>query len=429
MAFLLGLGLSNHWETEIIFIPGLVIYFFLNFPKEQGASLGIKPLMPLLVCFFLGLSPLLYLPLRSPLNPVLNLGSPDRLTLFLADLSRHYVSEREPSLMGTLGKVMAGKGSWGSLGSLGEKILKNQGLSLSAHLWREWGLPGLILILWGLGAWYGSRGKKILLFILVSLTCLFLSLLSFLFIQKEGNSDWILDNFLLPSNWMAALFITAGLTAFLIRLKSSPTRLFPLACVLTGAIPLLTAFQNFPNLRQDGQLLPYDYGENLLKSTPRNALFFAESDPDYFSLYYLQQVAHQRSDVRMVPAFILFESWGVRQTERLYPELGLSASSVSFPDHFARILYATSELVGKSRGRIPVAFSYFNGAFHQNYLARNPDLLFEKSGIVYVIHDPALPPPPQALAGNLNLRQMQDFSPLPSLDALEEVYREAGLFP
>jgi hypothetical protein len=179
------------------------------------------------------------------------------------------------------------------------------------------------------------------------------------------------------------------------------------------------------------QTVRFDYGENLLKSLPDGSIFFAESDDDYFSLYYLQNVERRRPDIRMIPSFVLFEDWGVEQVERLRPPVGSTASGMSFPDPISRIVFASSEIVATSRGKSVCATSYFNGAFHRYYLARHPSLSARKSGVVLLLDDALSARGPFLPVSALRVRGPgENPAPRrPTLDGIRDVYRAAGLVP
>jgi hypothetical protein len=168
---------------------------------------------------------------------------------------------------------------------------------------------------------------------------------------------------------------------------------------------------------------------NLLKSLPAGSLFFAEGDEDYFPLYYLQGVEGRRPDVKMIPTFILFESWGTVEMESLFTGLGLTASSQKFPDPISRLIYSTSEIIKKNSDKTPCAFSYFEGAFHRFYLFPNPRLLSLRSGIVMELDSPASAKGPWLETKNLRIRHSKDFqtNPHPSLEGIRAVYQKAGV--
>ncbi len=429
--FIFGLGFSNHWETHLLFFPLLAVIFIkislakvsLNLPSPKRAPL-------LLGLFLIGASPLLYLPLRAHLEPILNLGNPDTHSYFLADFFRHYTSERETSLAGAFFEALRGASSWKPFQDAFQQIMEIQGRQISAHLWEEIKLPGLLLSGLGLFVWARSNLRKELLAVLFSFALLLLALCSAAWIPTGPSALWYVDNFLIPANWTAGFLAAGGLYGLYQSWPQSKLKIFTLT-LMSATLLFSLAFSNFENENQKYQMMRYDYGVNLLKSTPRGAILFAEADEDYFPLYYLQAVGHQRPDVRMIPAFILFEPWGVSQIEKRYPELGLTASSVSFPDHFAQIIYAVSEIVVKNRGKRPIGFSFFNGAFHHYYEALHPQLPTQRSGMILELKNPltqALPPLPLE---KLRTRHWLDCpsNQHPSLHEIRLVYKILGLSP
>jgi hypothetical protein len=86
-----GLSLTNH-STSHLFIPALFFYFLIVDAKfltrfkymASGILYGIA-----------GLLPLLYLPIASAADPVLDWGNPETLTGFIRTISRHQYAELE----------------------------------------------------------------------------------------------------------------------------------------------------------------------------------------------------------------------------------------------------------------------------------------------------------------------------------------------
>ena len=397
---LFGLGFTNHWQTQVIFLPILLVLPIKRFLTPKNWILGS-------VFFILGTSVLLYLPIRSNLHPGWNLGEPDNLSRFLDSFFRRYVDDRERGLVGLLFQVLQGRASWGDLFQLAHRILDLQGPALGAHLVKDMTWPGLGLAFGGLFAPWSERGKKVLLFVLLPFLFLLLVFFASIWVPTNAPYGWLLDNYLLPTNWMVAFLAALGLFGLRKYLPSHWT-LLPLLI----AFPLLIwlAVANFPRLDQRNQTLRYDYGVNILKSAPRNTVFFAEGDEDYFPVYYLRAVEHKRLDIALIPAFTLFESWGVAQLERLHPELGLTASAQNFPDKFARLVYSLSEIVAKNKDRTPCAYSYFNGAFHRYYTPYHSSDLLLRSGVLYEIASPASVAALRLPALGLRLRNLDDPS-------------------
>jgi hypothetical protein len=425
--FLFGLGCANHWETQVLFLPALALFFLRTQP-------GQKPWRPFparvwtwaVGFFFLGASPLLYLPLRAHLHPAWNLGDPETLSLFKASILRHYYSYREPGLLGALGRILSGQGNWGELGALARRILDLQGPALGEHLVRDMGWPALVLAclsLLGLGP---ASVKKVFLFVLAPMALLFLVLFTSIWVPVNMPYHWLLDNYLLPANWIVAFLASLGLyTTARYSWRAFAWLALPVVLLFLG----FTLGDRFPTLNQQYQMIRYDYGANLLKSTPPKSILTAEGDEDNFPLFYFQGVENKRLDIRVIPSFTLFESWGVEQVERLHPELGLTASSKAFPDPWARMSGAAAEIVAKNRGKSPIAYSRFNGAFHRYYLSLHPELRAWTSGIAYLLDSPparagaSLPP------NGLRLRHLADCpsNNHPSLRSICLLYQGMGL--
>jgi hypothetical protein len=419
--FFIGLGLASHWETLVIFIPG-VILFFVRTQKITKVRW-----VRLVLSLVLGISPLLYLPLRAHLNPVLDLGAADSWPNFWADLTRSYFSDHELTWVGVFKGLLQGSFTFPVLGGLLHQPFENKMEAFHLYLGWEIGWVGFILALGGMVLWFRSAEKKILFFLLPSGFLLAASMFSYFNISRTTDSPFTTLKFLLSGDWM--FFLLASFTlSFLLSKINYWKRIASVLVMMLIVIFLICKTMTSAILDgQQNQLIAYDYGQNLLKSMPKGTLFFAESDEDYFSLYYLQQVGHLRPDVVMIPSFTLFEFWGTKKVEETNSDLGLTASSVSFPDHFARIIYATSELVVKNRNRRPIAFSNFNGAFHIYYMNRQKNIKVRSSGIVWLLDNPATRPVSFLTKNELRLRDDLGNIYDRSLEGIWKVYASVGL--
>ena len=439
--FLFGAGLAHHWQTQVLFLP-LLILLFLRISNRE-AALAFPPSKSLLLALAVGLvgvSPLLYLPLRAHLYPVLNIGSPDTFANLLASLSRKYYFNREAGLLLAFFQTLGGSLPWSSFGKVVRLTLDVQGSHILSHLRNDLKGPGLLLALGGLLFWWRSSEKKIFLSILLPLLLVLLSIYA---LPTDSHTTWHLDNFLLPANWLVALLASVGMAALLsskwvARVASGRLKTYLLLAFCS--LPLQSLLFNFQKITEEKQVVRYDYGVNLLKSLPSRSVFFAEGDEDYFPLYYLQNVEKKRADVIMIPAFILFEDWGVENIRRQYPDLGLwdpaawagwliRSSNRYNPIH--RMTMAASQIMDKNRDRFPIGFSYFNGAFHRYYLSSYPSLLFRKSGVVLEMDSAQTAKGPWLDPSNLRFRNLFDCpsNGHPSLEGIWNVYQKVGFSP
>ncbi|HET9869241.1 MAG TPA: DUF2723 domain-containing protein, partial [bacterium] len=386
--FLAGLGLSHHWQTQLIFLPGLFLFVLV---RGGGRLPPAKAWFQNLAWTALGLSVLgLYLPLRANLQPVLDLGDPQTLFLFKMAVTRGYVQGEEPSLLAALARALTGAGPWEPVRRIWDAMMENQLTGIVPHFWGD--LKPTLLALAGFGVWAWARrgAKAALVFLLCGLGCLLSVFYTGLLVPTVAGR-WTLDNYLLPSNWITALLGGLGLLALwgpLGKARAGAGALKAAWCLLAAALPLWPLLSNFPPNDESRQMLRYDYGVNLMKSTPRGAILFSEGDEDFFPLYYLQLVEHRRPDLCVIPPFTLFETWGVAELERFHPELGLTAAGKDFPDHFRRIEYALPEIVDKNRSKRVIAFTYLSGAFHRYYCQPLGVKKAESSGILLWLDGP-----------------------------------------
>ena len=427
--FAFGVGLTNHWQVQLLGLPVfLVLALPLGGSNKSWRFPGLKISLTSLSFILLGLSSLLYLPLRAHLHPTLNLGAPDNWERFLDALFRKYYSYRERGAVQAFFLFLAGGCSWGQAAATLKATLDLQGRQVSTHLFNSMGWPSLILSCAGVYFFWKQRRGKPLFILLVP----FLLLMASLYYLPPMEQDlWRLDHFLLPGDGIAAVLAGAGL--YLLLRTWEGVFLGPRATVWPSVaflIPLGLAIGNFHGLDEERQMVRYDYGKNLLKSAPAGAVFFAEADEDYFPLYYFQDVEGKRPDVKMIPTFTLFETWGVGQMAARYPGWGLGVLP-PFPDPFHRIEAAVSVIVGKNKDRTPVGFSYFNGAFHRYYLEGQKNLALRPSGVALLLGGPLSSKAVVPTLRDIRTRHWGDCpsNQHPSLRGIWAAYRLSGALP
>jgi tetratricopeptide (TPR) repeat protein len=97
------------------------------------------------------------------------------------------------------------------------------------------------------------------------------------------------------------------------------------------AAPVLMAVEGWRIHDRSGNYLPFDHSYNILQSCERDAILFTNGDNDTFPLWYLQDVAGVRRDIRVVNLSLGNTLWYIRQLKHREPH-GAKRIPLSFPD-------------------------------------------------------------------------------------------------
>jgi hypothetical protein len=137
------------------------------------------------------------------------------------------------------------------------------------------------------------------------------------------------DYFYPGSFFVFAIWIALGVRGILdlIRDKLAGKRLMVPATVVTVILALLFVpvrmlFANYSTHDRSKNWLPWDFSYNLLQTCDKDAILFTNGDNDTFPLWYLQDVAGIRRDVRIVNLSLVNTPWYILQMKRkpYYPE-------------------------------------------------------------------------------------------------------------
>jgi hypothetical protein len=311
--FLFSLGLINHWPTQVLLIPALILLALLlarDRRLNKNKLVKFKTILMSAAFASVVLSTYLYLPLRSHLYPALNFGAPYTFSRFIDSVFRtgYFKIETYASAVET------------ALPNIWQKAAY-----IFAHLVNESHFSFFIAALFGIWFLY-KEGRKTYLSasLLVVLTAVFINLV---YLQVQPIEFWHMDDHLLTVDWVMALLGAYGIFGFLNAIgktsffsRSNFRKVLALVLLLC-AIPALAFFKNLPANNQTREFLYYGYGQAALKSTDENAGFFAESDYDYFSLLYLKEVEMKRPDVYLFLTSFLMKDYEYEIIPRRYFDL------------------------------------------------------------------------------------------------------------
>jgi len=131
------------------------------------------------------------------------------------------------------------------------------------------------------------------------------------------------------------------------RLLGNKTSLAITFIVLTSAIPMLMAAQNWDDHDRSNRFTARDIGANYLKSCAPNSVLFTYADNDSYPVWYVQDVERVRTDVRVTNLSYFQAGWYInmmRQKSFNSDPLPLSLSPVKYLEGVREQLFVINKL-------------------------------------------------------------------------------------
>jgi hypothetical protein len=281
-AFTLGLSFSNHMMT-VLLAPACLYLYFSRLGFGAAAWRRIATAVPV---FMLGLTPYLYLPIRSAADPLMNWGVPTRLSTFWRHVSASQYQHR----------------MFVSADDARQKLV-----DFFAALPSDFAYLPLLVALIGLVYMLRRDRRSGIFAILLLLACLF-------FI---GFYDFVDPNFELNAHFAVAIAVAFGVFALAEKLPSWQPRMLALLLV-SFLLPLALNFRK-ADLSHD--YITEDYSLNVLQSVEKNGIIFTRQGSLFTSpAFYLQFVRGVRPDVVIIDD-MLGLPWYVAHLEKAHPGL------------------------------------------------------------------------------------------------------------
>ena len=280
--FIWAVGMGNHWQTQILWIPFLL--FWLN---EKKSSLHVRKIILLINIVLIGLSTYLYLPFRAILNCLPSWGYPINFHLFYWVVSRQLVAGMEPWVQNFSFYFVS--------------ILEM--LKVEFFYW----LPGFVFLVL-IGTWRLWIDEKK---IFTSLFLLFVPVFLGIWAIHEQKNIYLIHAYMLA---LAGLTLILGFWGFrhllALRVKNEIKWTMMTLLIFVSIGWLVHVFQMED---KSGYLLAEDFGENVMKPLPRGSILLADGDHYVMSIWYEKYVNRKRPDLIFEPSVFLLHGWGWKQ--------------------------------------------------------------------------------------------------------------------
>jgi len=281
LPYVLGLALTNHMSFASTLVGAVVCLLIMY----RGGVLKAGLLLPLILTFLLGLSPYLYLLIRSQSQPLLNWGNAHNLQRLIW----HMTGKQYQVWMFSLPF---------------SDIMRNSGKALGV-LAQELYFVLIPVAVWG--AWRLRKQRREIFWLL---TIVFAVNIAY----AVNYSIPDIESYYIPFMTAVFIFTGIGLADLMRRLKRVPAYVFLALVILPVAV-------NVRRAGAQGNYISEDFGRNHMVSAPDSAIVMTTNWDIYSPAFYLRQINHERPDLCMIDKELLRRTWYFQSLQQEYPWL------------------------------------------------------------------------------------------------------------
>ena len=327
IGYILGVGAGNHLLALLTIPSILVLLWYLDRPVLTRIDVWIG----VLVLFAVGYSIYVMLYIRSGLNPPLDINNPETLYNFKQFIQRKQYGQQDP-----LFTMFQRRAGWGY--QIDYQFLR--------YFRMQFLVPFYVLAF--IGAMVNLYRDKRTFFAVGALWLIMgFGLVIYLNMPdpQPRDRDYIFVGcFFATAIWIGAG--VAGLAGYLRDLvadlaerragksdavPSQAVRAVPtvatrrwVAVAVGAVVAVLIVWQVarfYHSHDRSGNYIAWDYGYNILQSTPPGTILFTNGDNDTYPLWYLQIVEGIRRDVRVVNLSLLNTDWYIKELRDRSPQV------------------------------------------------------------------------------------------------------------
>ncbi|MCD6181461.1 MAG: DUF2723 domain-containing protein [Candidatus Cloacimonetes bacterium] len=278
----------------------LVLYFSILLYYHFRGKVSGRTWLFAIFLVVLGLSPHLFLLIRSEFRPFINEGSPHNMQLFTDYvLRRQYgptsMFHRRASFFYQMYDQFLTYFSW----QFFNKEMLSRWLGAPQFLFQL--ISNLIVTLLGVSGMYYQFKKNRHSFAYL-LALFFMASVAMVFVINLSNAEVReRDYFFTTAYNYWAVWMGIGSIGLVSYLRKRSKSLASVALVIVLALPLVNlASQYFPHDRSR-EYIALGYGQNILNSVEENAIIFTNGDNDTFPVWYAQAVADPAAEEYIQP--------------------------------------------------------------------------------------------------------------------------------